>query len=80
MCFEIVDALTYLNRNGVVHRNLSPNNILLTPEVTPVCMISMSVYCYTKQGSVKLYQYGLYHMTEGGKDVCFPIGLVCNKF
>ena len=33
MTFEIVDALAYLNRQGLVHRNLSPTNILLSPEV-----------------------------------------------
>ena len=33
MTFEIVDALAYLNRQGLVHRNLSPTNILISPEV-----------------------------------------------
>ena len=33
MTFEIVDALAYLNRQGLVHRNLSPTNILVSPEV-----------------------------------------------
>ena len=36
MTFEIVDALAYLNRQGLVHRNLSPTNILVSPEVNTV--------------------------------------------
>ena len=36
MTFEIVDALAYLNRQGLVHRNLSPTNILVSPEVEVV--------------------------------------------
>ncbi|KAG0369896.1 rab-GTPase-TBC domain-containing protein [Gamsiella multidivaricata] len=54
---QILDALAYLNAHGIVHRNLSLANILLTVD-----------------GSVKLWNYGLYSMTKGGSLVQFSIG------
>ena len=57
IAYQILKGLTYLNQFGLVHRMLTPENILLD-----------------EKGNVKLFNYGLYHMTDGGKDVEFPIG------
>ncbi|KAG0215796.1 hypothetical protein BGX28_008106 [Mortierella sp. GBA30] len=54
---QIMDALIYLNTHGVVHRSLTPANVLLTDE-----------------GLIKLSNYGLYNMTQGGSLVQFSIG------
>ncbi|KAL5012862.1 hypothetical protein ScPMuIL_011413 [Solemya velum] len=58
LAFEILEGLVYLNCHGIVHRNLSQENILFDPE-----------------GHVKLSEYGMYHMTDWGTSVSFPIGL-----
>lgn len=54
---QVLKALAYLNSNGIVHRALCAENILLD-----------------EKGDVKLFNYGLYHMTNNGLDVEFPIG------
>ncbi|XP_050428311.1 TBC domain-containing protein kinase-like protein [Adelges cooleyi] len=54
---EVLLALSYLNSNGLVHRFLTPENILLD-----------------EQDNVKLFNYGLYYMTNNGKNISFPIG------
>lgn len=54
---EILLGLEYLNANGIVHRSLSPSNIL-----------------FDADGNVKLFNYGLYFMSNNGKNVSFPIG------
>ncbi|KAK7601179.1 hypothetical protein V9T40_008620 [Parthenolecanium corni] len=56
---QVLQALNYLNQNGIVHRMLSPDNILMS-----------------ENGDVKLFNYGLYHMTNNGIDVEFPIGSI----
>eukprot|EP00123_Amoebidium_parasiticum_P011556 comp20785_c0_seq1/m.27302 comp20785_c0_seq1/g.27302 ORF comp20785_c0_seq1/g.27302 comp20785_c0_seq1/m.27302 type:complete len:996 (-) comp20785_c0_seq1:153-3140(-) len=55
---QILDALAYLNDQGLVHRNLSPSSVLLS-----------------QTGAVKLSRYGLFHMTDSGAEVSFPIGV-----
>lgn len=54
---QILEALCYLNKHGLVHRCLSPDNILIN-----------------NSANVKLFNYGLYYMTNGGADVLFPVG------
>lgn len=54
---EVLEALSYLNTKGLVHRGLCPDNILVTDD-----------------GSIQLFNYGLYYMTGSGADVLFPIG------
>ena len=34
IAFDILHALSFLNAQGIVHRDLSPANISLTPKVT----------------------------------------------
>ncbi|XP_012267858.2 TBC domain-containing protein kinase-like protein [Athalia rosae] len=55
--YQCLLALCHMNKLGLVHRHLSPDNILIN-----------------KDGNVKLYNYGLYYMTDSGKNVSFPIG------
>lgn len=57
IAYQVLLALDYLNERGIVHRMLSPDNVLLN-----------------EAGDVKLFNYGLYHMTSNGVDVEFPIG------
>lgn len=55
--FQCLLGLQHMNELDLVHRHLSPDNILIK-----------------KNGDVQLYNYGLYYMTDGGKNVSFPIG------
>uniref|UniRef100_A0A672LIF9 TBC domain-containing protein kinase-like protein n=1 Tax=Sinocyclocheilus grahami TaxID=75366 RepID=A0A672LIF9_SINGR len=57
VAYEVLEGLEFMNKHGMVHRALSPNNVLLD------CV-----------GKVKLAKFGLYHMTDHGADVDFPIG------
>uniref|UniRef100_A0A671SJC0 TBC domain-containing protein kinase-like protein n=1 Tax=Sinocyclocheilus anshuiensis TaxID=1608454 RepID=A0A671SJC0_9TELE len=57
VAYEVLEGLEFMNKHGMVHRALSPNNVLLD--------------CVDK---VKLAKFGLYHMTDHGADVDFPIG------
>lgn len=59
IAFQCLLGLRQMNDLGLVHRHLSPDNILIN-----------------KTGNVQLYNYGLYYMTDGGKNVSFPIGYV----
>ncbi|XP_050532151.1 TBC domain-containing protein kinase-like protein isoform X2 [Daktulosphaira vitifoliae] len=54
---EVLLALSNLNTNGIVHRFLTPQHILLDEE-----------------DNVKLFNYGIYYMTDYGKNISFPIG------
>lgn len=56
IAFQILSALSFLHERKFIHRNLSPENILLQ-----------------MNKDIKLFNYGLYHMTESGKLVSFPI-------
>lgn len=55
--FQCLLALKHMNELDLVHRHLSPDNILIK-----------------RNSDVQLYNYGLYYMTDGGKNVSFPIG------
>ncbi|CAI5680558.1 TBC domain-containing protein kinase-like protein [Oreochromis niloticus] len=57
IAYEVLEGLEFMNKHGLVHRALSPNNVLMD--------------C---KGNVKLAKFGLYHMTDHGADVDFPIG------
>uniref|UniRef100_A0A671SK09 TBC domain-containing protein kinase-like protein n=1 Tax=Sinocyclocheilus anshuiensis TaxID=1608454 RepID=A0A671SK09_9TELE len=56
VAYEVLEGLEFMNKHGMVHRALSPNNVLLDCD------------------KVKLAKFGLYHMTDHGADVDFPIG------
>ncbi|KAL1458025.1 hypothetical protein WDU94_008201 [Cyamophila willieti] len=58
LAHQILSALAYLNKRGIVHRCLSPDNILYNKD--------------TRQ--IKLYNYGIYYITDSGSEVNFPIG------
>ena len=57
--YQIASGLAYLNKNGIVCHNVEPENILFDPI----------------DNSIKLFNYGLWYMTNGGEYVTFPIGL-----
>ncbi|XP_063979758.1 TBC domain-containing protein kinase-like protein isoform X2 [Diachasmimorpha longicaudata] len=62
--YEILSGLSYIHQFGLVHRHLSPVNILIK-----------------ENGDVQLYNYGLYYMTDRGKNVSFPIGqFICLRY
>lgn len=62
IAFQCLLGLQHMNMLNLVHRHLSPENILIN-----------------KSGNVQLYNFGLYYMTESGKNVSFPIGYVLIK-
>lgn len=55
--YQVAKALAFIYERSIIHRTLSPDNILLDDN-----------------NQVKLYNYGLFHMTGGGNDVAFPLG------
>ncbi|KAG7204910.1 hypothetical protein KM043_005303 [Ampulex compressa] len=55
--FQCLLGLQHMNELNLVHRHLSPDNILVS-----------------KSQHVQLYNFGLYYMTDEGKNVSFPIG------
>ncbi|XP_076665242.1 TBC domain-containing protein kinase-like protein [Andrena cerasifolii] len=57
IAFQCLLGLHCMNTLDLVHRHLSPDNILIN-----------------KSGNVQLYNFGLYYMTDSGRNVCFPIG------
>lgn len=57
IAFQCLLGLQHMNMLNLVHRHLSPENILIN-----------------KSGNVQLYNFGLYYMTDSGKNVSFPIG------
>uniref|UniRef100_A0A3Q0STP3 TBC domain-containing protein kinase-like protein n=1 Tax=Amphilophus citrinellus TaxID=61819 RepID=A0A3Q0STP3_AMPCI len=57
IAYETLEGLEFMNKHGLVHRALSPHNVLMD--------------C---KGKVKLAKFGIYHMTDHGADVDFPIG------
>lgn len=59
IAFQCLLGLHCMNTLDLVHRHLSPDNVLIN-----------------KSGNVQLYNFGLYYMTDSGKNVCFPIGYV----
>ena len=59
IAFQCLLGLHRMNTLDLVHRHLSPDNILVN-----------------KSGNVQLYNFGLYYMTDSGRNVCFPIGYV----
>lgn len=59
VAFQCLLGLQHMNTLGLVHRHLSPDNILINTS-----------------GNVQLYNFGLYYMTDSGKNVSFPIGFV----
>lgn len=58
LCYQVLSGLELLHSRGIVHRNLSPENILLQDDSCD---------------NFKLHNYGLYYMTDCGKLVSFPI-------
>ena len=36
---QILSALSFLNENGITHRALASDNVLLTPEVSVMCVV-----------------------------------------
>ena len=56
MTFDIVDALNlaYLNRQGLVHRNLSPTNILVSPEVNNCYKMKYKIGSYLRKATFKI--------------------------
>ncbi|XP_045476153.1 TBC domain-containing protein kinase-like protein [Harmonia axyridis] len=60
IAFQLFTAVNVLHKKKMVHRNLSPENILMQ-----------------NSGDIKLFNYGLYYMTNNGALVSFPIMQLC---
>lgn len=58
ICYQIASGLAHLNSMGLVCHNLEPANVLVVND----------------SDTIKLFNYGLYHMTYTGDYVTFPIG------
>lgn len=69
--FQILAGLAYLNSHGLVHRNLSLENVLVDKYVRSMVMLLTEL-----QRLVKLADYGMFHMTGYGSFANFPIGHV----
>ncbi|CAG7834345.1 unnamed protein product [Allacma fusca] len=54
---QVLNGLKFLNKHGIVCRNLCLENLLLDGS-----------------GETKIFNFGLYYMTNNGKFVSFPIG------
>ncbi|KAJ1977872.1 hypothetical protein H4R35_002126 [Dimargaris xerosporica] len=63
IAMQILEALRYLHSHGIIVQGLQPQDVLLVP---PSATMSSP--------TVKLVNYGLYHMTNNGYHVDFPIG------
>lgn len=64
IAYQILNGLNELHKQFIIHRNLSPENILMQME----------------ECNLKLFDYGLYHMTGEGSLVSFPIMYVTTCF
>lgn len=88
---DVLLALSFLHVHGVVHRNLSPDNILQCHQQEPNLQLSPTKSSSEENSEgldkeqrglhrtkyvYKLADYGLYYMTGEGVDVPFPIGYV----
>lgn len=63
IAFDVLHGLSFLNAQGIVHRNLSPENILLTPKVNNWKLFFNSL-ChldrrYTSQNSIILQTFAI---------------------
>lgn len=92
VAYQVLEGLEFMNKHGMVHRALSPHNVLMDCKVntginikpnnlikrkTTVGLFNISeIYPLSLQGDVKLAKFGLYHMTDHGADVDFPVGYV----
>lgn len=52
---QIIDGLEWCHRRGVYHRDLKPNNILISPDCTRVCISDFGLATGTKQS----YNFGV---------------------
>lgn len=101
VAYEVLEGLEFMNKHGMVHRALSPHNVLTdckvnknkqttTEQFNQLQNNEMIVQCisaslryvsFPLKGNVKLAKFGLYHMTDHGADVDFPIGYAtCSSF
>ena len=72
---QTIAALAYLDVNGIVHTNLEPKNLLLTNrcDTTSTAKVNGTKNSSISRLTVKLYDYGLGHMTNYGDYVAFPV-------
>ena len=73
---QILNALKYLDDNTIVHVNLEPKNVLLTnreQSCAKGCTSGLEALLQSKNVEIKLYDYGLGHMTNYGEFVAFPV-------
>ena len=75
MAHQVLQALAYLDEQGLTHRALCPTSILLTSEVGTLVtwMLTFDPTFGPLQLAVKVAGYGVYHMTGHGRYVRFPI-------
>jgi TBC domain-containing protein kinase-like protein len=74
---QILHALIYLQEKQLHSRNLSLKNIRLTTAVNSFAVISSASFLSLQDQAVKIQNYGLWHMTQYGACVSFPIGYLC---
>ncbi|KAK3554124.1 hypothetical protein QTP70_019221, partial [Hemibagrus guttatus] len=80
IAYEVLEGLAFINTHGLVHRTLSPHNVLLdcklghTRDEEREDEYREELTEKKQKGKVKLAKFGLYYMTDHGADVDFPIG------
>ncbi|KAJ1980304.1 hypothetical protein H4R34_002506 [Dimargaris verticillata] len=63
IAIQLLETLQYLHGQGIIVHGLQPQDVLLIPPSAA-----------TRIPTVKLANYGLYHMTNNGYHVDFPVG------
>ena len=43
ICRMVLEALTYLHKNGIIHRDLNPSNIMITSEMDSIKIIDFGL-------------------------------------
>lgn len=63
---QVLEGLAYLSEHGIAHRTLSPDNILLTPQVTP----TYAAFCVCGGGGGRIEGISFWIRSPISADAC----------